>query len=249
MANEGWVKLYRKLMENPIVTKDADHLAIWIYLLLNATHDGYPALFKGKKIMLQPGQLLTGCISISERLGVNESKVRRVLKSFESDGQIDRQISNKNSLISIQNWEFYQNSDSQNDEQMTDNRRTSDGQVTTNKNVNNVINNINNISCANPKTKNEELEEFFESIWKLYPVKKGKGQISKTKKQNLQKIGYEHIKRCVERFVKEMERLKRDKKYWMHGSTFFNSGYVDYLDSNYEKEEEFVEEYYGAKLF
>ena len=141
MANEGWVKLYRKLMENPVVTKDADHLAIWIYLLLNATHDTYPALFRGEKILLQPGQLLTGCISIANRLNVNESKVRRVLKSFENDGQIDRQISNKNSLISILNWDFYQDSDEQNDEQVTDNRRTSDGQVTTNKNVKNVINN------------------------------------------------------------------------------------------------------------
>lgn len=109
-----------------------------------------------------------------------------------------------------------------------------------------IDNNI--ISCANDKTNNEELEKFFESIWKLYPIKKGKGQISKTKKQNLQKIGYEHIKRCIDRFVEDMNNMKRDKQYWMHGSTFFNSGYVDYLDDNCEQEE-VDEEYYGAKLF
>lgn len=79
----------------------------------------------------------------------------------------------------------------------------------------------------------ELLDDFYESIWSLYPVKKGKGKVSKAKKQTLQRIGYDQIKRCVERFVADMEKEHRDRKYWMHGSTFFNSGYVDYLDSNY----------------
>ena len=55
----GWIKLHRKMLDNPIVMKDADHLAVWVFLLLHATHTDYPALFKGKKIMLHPGQLLT----------------------------------------------------------------------------------------------------------------------------------------------------------------------------------------------
>lgn len=107
----------------------------------------------------------------------------------------------------------------------------------------------NYISCTPAERGTESLEEFFESVWKLYPIKKGKGQVSKTKKQKLQRIGYSQIRRCVERFVKDMESERRDKKYWMHGSTFFNSGYVDYLDENYgpgivekEPEPELVEE-------
>lgn len=83
----------------------------------------------------------------------------------------------------------------------------------------------------------EALESFYESVWKLYPIKKGKGQVSKTKKKILLRIGYEHLKRCVERFIADMESSGREKKYWMHGSTFFNSGYVDYLDENYESGE------------
>jgi hypothetical protein len=75
------------------------------------------------------------------------------------------------------------------------------------------------------------LEDFFESIWKLYPVKKGKGQVSKTKKKVLQKIGLEELKRCIERYKDDMS--KGDRNYWMNGSTFFNSGYVDYLDENF----------------
>lgn len=91
---------------------------------------------------------------------------------------------------------------------------------------------IDNISCATESHDTEQLDEFFNSIWKLYPIKKGKGQVSKTKKKVLQRIGFDELKRCVERFIRDMESENRDRKYWMHGSTFFNSGYVDYLDEN-----------------
>lgn len=140
MENNGWIKLHRKMLDNPIIMKDADHLAIWMYLLLNATHAEYPALFKGEKIMLQPGQLITGRKSIAAKLSINESKVRRVLECFENDQQIDRQRSNQNTLISLKNWDRYQCFDQQSDQQMTNERPTSDQRVTTNNNVNNVKN-------------------------------------------------------------------------------------------------------------
>ena len=59
---EGWIKVHRKILENPIVCKDSDYFSVWTYLLLNATHKEIPAVFKGKKILLQPGQLITGRI-------------------------------------------------------------------------------------------------------------------------------------------------------------------------------------------
>lgn len=161
MEKNGWVKLHRKMLDNPIIMKDAEHLAVWMYLLLNATHAEYPALFKGKKITLQPGQLITGCISIGNQLSISESKVRRTLNDFIIDGQIDRQTSNKNSLITVLNWDLYQNFDGQDDSQVTDKRRTSDGQVTTNKKNKNVKNekNVINTYSDNPEL-NEAILEF-----------------------------------------------------------------------------------------
>ena len=88
--------------------------------------------------------------------------------------------------------------------------------------------------------KTDSLEDFFESIWELYPVKKGKGQVSKTKKQVLQRVGYEQLKRCVERYSDYMKSRGNPvpDQYWKNGSPFFNSGYVDYLDENYTEESE-----------
>lgn len=74
-------------------------------------------------------------------------------------------------------------------------------------------------------------EEFFEKIWTMYPNKKGKGQVSKTQKAKLAKVGYEHLKRCIDRYLADLKKDEWRKP--QNGSTFFNSGYVDYLDDNY----------------
>jgi len=140
---DGYIKLYRKLLDNPIICKDSDYLAVWIYLLLNATHKEYPALFKGEKITLRPGQLITGRKSIADKLNISESKAQRILKTFENEQQIEQQSSNQNRLITIVNWNEYQQNEQQ-DEHPVNNEWTTDEQrVNTNKNVKNVKNIIN----------------------------------------------------------------------------------------------------------
>lgn len=110
---EGWIKLYRKMLDNPIIIKDSDYLAVWIYLLLNTTHKEYDVLFKGKRITLKKGQLLTGRKSISEKLKIDENKVQRILKALENEHQIEQQSSNKNRLITIVLWDKYQQDEQQ----------------------------------------------------------------------------------------------------------------------------------------
>jgi len=125
-VNQGYVKIHRKLLNNPVVMKDSDHLAVWIYLLLNATHKEMPAVFRGKKIILKPGQLITGCKSIADVLKINYVKIHRILNEFESENQIEKQSSNKNSLITIKNWKSYQDNEKQNEIQMKNNCNTTE---------------------------------------------------------------------------------------------------------------------------
>ncbi len=72
----------------------------------------------------------------------------------------------------------------------------------------------------------------FESLWSLYPKKRGKGQVSDTQKQRLYKIGVDKLAVCIERYLRET--AGKEEQYIQNGSTFFNSGYVDYLDENYQ---------------
>lgn len=137
MGREGYLKLYRKMMDNPIVTKDAEHLAIWIFLLTEARYMPEDSLFGGKKITLQPGQLTTGRKQIADKIRVTESKVQRVLKLFESEQLIEQQTSSRNRLISIVNWNVYQSDEQPNKQQVNNNRTTSEQQVNTPKEVKN----------------------------------------------------------------------------------------------------------------
>lgn len=126
---QGWVSVHRKMLDNPVVFKDADHVAVWMYLLLNATHKECQVLFKGEKITLLPGQLITGRKAISDKLKMSDSKVHRILKLFEIEQQIEQQTSNKNRLISIKNWDKYQFSEQQDEQQVNNNRTTSEQQT------------------------------------------------------------------------------------------------------------------------
>lgn len=99
-------------------------------------------------------------------------------------------------------------------------------------------NSLNNKDSASKNAQHtitdKDVEAFFERVWSLYPNKVGKGRISNTKKKKIYKLG-EEFERCISRYIKYVEAKRKkdfkDLKY-QNGSTFFNSGYVDYLDKN-----------------
>ena len=93
----------------------------------------------------------------------------------------------------------------------------------------------NNIYIGEADDSKSSIDDFFETLWKAYPKKKGKGQISKAKKIKLYNTGLDKMMRCIDRYKEYIQG--KDEQFVMYGSTFFNSGYVDYLDENYETDE------------
>ena len=85
--------------------------------------------------------------------------------------------------------------------------------------------NINNI-C--PKNHQKEVDDLFDSLWKLYIRKEGKSQVNKKAKEEIFCVGYDRMKACIEKYAKEKEGT--EKKYILMGSTFFNGRYKDYLE-------------------
>ncbi len=110
---QGWVKVHRSMMDNQIIMKSPDHLAVWMFLLLHATHTEQRATFKGKEITLKPGQLIAGRKMIAEKINISESKVHRVLALFEAERLIEQQTSNKNRLIYLSAWDKQQSAEQQ----------------------------------------------------------------------------------------------------------------------------------------
>ena len=89
------------------------------------------------------------------------------------------------------------------------------------------VNNKNNMCKADALA-------LFEYLWKLYPIKRGKGKVSDAQKMKLFKIGLDEMSRAMERYKQYVESV--DYLSYQNGSTFFNGGYVDYLDANYVKD-------------
>lgn len=108
--NEGnWIALNRKMLDNPIVTKDAEYFAVWIWLLLNAAYRPCDVLFNGVRKTLKAGQLVTSKNQIASTLKIESTKVQRILTTLQNALQIEQQPCSKNRLITITNWGLYQN--------------------------------------------------------------------------------------------------------------------------------------------
>ena len=74
-------------------------------------------------------------------------------------------------------------------------------------------------------------DALFEKLWKEYPNKKGKARVSDKDKRKLNELGEEVMMRCIQRYLEDLKT--NTWKQPQNGSTFFHSGYVDYLDGNY----------------
>lgn len=122
----GWIKLLRATVCDPLLNKDPEHLALWVHLLCSAAYEPTPALLGGKSIILQPGQLTTGRKQLAVNSGISESKVERTLKAFENAHLIEQQKTNKNRLISILSWNETQGTEQQGEQQLNNNRTTTE---------------------------------------------------------------------------------------------------------------------------
>ena len=116
--SERWIKLYEKI-ENSSIYHDSELVHLWIHLLIKAQKFESSFIWNGEEIVLKPGQLLTGRKQLSERTGINESKIQRALKKFEKCHMIEQQTTNKNRIITITNWHIHQDI-----EQLSNNKRT-----------------------------------------------------------------------------------------------------------------------------
>ena len=128
---DGWIKLHRKIWDNPVVTKDPDHLAVWIWLLTNATHRERDVVYEGKRITLTPGEVVCGRNKIAEETHVSPSKVYRIIKAFKSEQQIEQRTDRQKSVITIVRWDEYQKSEQQTEQRVNNDRTTSEQRVNT----------------------------------------------------------------------------------------------------------------------
>lgn len=99
----GYIKLYRSMLEwgwyDDINTK-----VVFLHLLLTANFkDG-----EWHGIQVKRGDVITSISSLSKQLGLSESKVRTALNHLKSTGEITGSSHGKFRIISIKNYNAYQ---------------------------------------------------------------------------------------------------------------------------------------------
>lgn len=117
-----WLRLHRKSLDSRAFSDDW-LWRLWCWCLLKA---GWKTQWKHGRELL-PGQFATGRNLASEQLKVSPSKWYRGMHLLQEWGQIQLEVNNHFTVVTICNWQSYQPAEEEEwtaDEQPADNQRT-----------------------------------------------------------------------------------------------------------------------------
>jgi hypothetical protein len=147
--DEGWIKLHRKILDNPIF-KDSEALQLFLYCLLRANFKPNDFLFNGQVVHLDRGQFIFGLRKASKALKMSIKKLRNRLLILGKLGITAHQTTHRFSIITVCNYNHYQ--DIQNGKGHS--KGHSEGTLrATNKNVKNEKNKNGRSKDADPRVK------------------------------------------------------------------------------------------------
>lgn len=244
MADVKWIKITTDIFDDEKI------------LLIEALPASYAIITVWFKLLCLAGKqnnngvFLIGRIPYTDKMlatifRMKETTVTMALQTFEQFGMIEI----VDGVITIPNWNKHQTLDAYEKKKQRDRlyqaERRANQRVliekSSDKSSDIVISeedidkdkeeDIDNKNSAKQPSK-ADVDAFFDSVWDLYPVKKGKGQVSDAKRKALYSIGFEKLKQAIDRYLSELKK-DADWRKPQNGSTFFNSGYVDYLDENF----------------
>lgn len=126
MSDKGFIKLDRAI-ENWRYSTKPNYVALWVYLLVKANHEKRMVY----EVEVDRGCLLTSYEKLAKGTGLSVQNVRTILKHLNGE-EITCTSTNKNTLIRILKYDFYQGANKQSNKR-TNNQLTSNQQTTNNK--------------------------------------------------------------------------------------------------------------------
>lgn len=141
----GYIRLFRCIDEWEWYT-DITVKVLYMHILIKANHS--EKIWRG--VTIQRGSFITSLENLSSESGLTKQQVRTALKKLESTQEITRSKGGSYTLITVKNWNLYQDSNTITNKQITQNQHRDNTEVTTTNNVNN-DNNINNNKKENDK--------------------------------------------------------------------------------------------------
>lgn len=243
---QGWVKIHRELLKKPIwLLSTPQQKSILITILLMANHEEKEWEWKGERYVCQPGQVVTSLDKIAKKSGkgISIQNVRTALSRFEKYEFLTNESTSQNRLITICNWEQYQenengtNKDTNN--QLTDDQQTPNKQLTTNKNDKNYKNDknttIDDSGESNDKVKNIDYSAIVELYHTKCPSFPRILKMSDTRKQKI-KIRLEEMGGDMKLLESIFEKMESSK--YLRGES--KSGWKASFDWVFKNQENWV---------
>lgn len=116
----GWIKLHRQLRQNELWNAERfSRGQAWVDLLLMANYEPATIYIRGCEVRIERGQLAWSKVHLAERWRWNERTVTRFLLGLEKRQMIQTRTNNLTTIITIRNFNLYQNSTEQHAGQTT----------------------------------------------------------------------------------------------------------------------------------
>ena len=158
---DGWIKAHRSLLDWEWHT-DPNMVSLWMHLLVLANFEDK----RWKGMVIKRGQLVTSISRLSETTGISQQSLRTCLAKLEQTQEINKQTTNKFTIITILKYDSYQQQDccenNNTNKQLTNNQQTTNKQLTTTKERKNNINNNINSACARERLESSTVQN---SLW------------------------------------------------------------------------------------
>lgn len=195
--DRGYVRLWRKTLDSGLL-QHPTALQVFMYLLLSATRTSRKLMVAGQVFELGPGDYATSVAGLCEALKLSPRQCRTALSVLEKLEIVAIKTTNKGSLISLVNWDTYQQERpaerQTGDKQATSTRQTPDKPIEQELNNINTLTPVSNdtsVSVAQKSASNRPKEgvlvgkrrrlegkraRAFEQFWEVFAYKKGKAQ-------------------------------------------------------------------------
>lgn len=151
----GYIKLFRSI-ENWEWYDDMPTFKLFVHCLLRANHQ--PREWRGIKI--DRGQFVTSYEKLAVGAGLTKKQVRTAIKKLKSTGEVAHEGHTQYSVITVNNYDLYQEKDTPKDTQETNERQSKGNQRATNKNYKNEKNDKNDKSI-NAHSLNSNSKKFI----------------------------------------------------------------------------------------
>lgn len=101
--------MHRKIMECDFYKKDSEAVHLWLHLIMTASHQAETIDTDVGQIVIGRGQMMRSRPVLTKETGIQDNKIRSLLRSFSNKGMISVEAkSNKISIITVLKYDEYQ---------------------------------------------------------------------------------------------------------------------------------------------